>query len=270
VNEIKEKFKFPVAISKLLHNSIQETIIINSVVQSSSEITLSTQTEIKISSTEEILQNKDRFIETEESEEIPKTPLSPLVILRKNEKPLSFEDSLKFAYNDDWEEMGEWFEAYISYAEDIFKKLSLPEKSFGLTKEESFSLYFYTLELTAATHLNLYSRMNKDLSSSSRDQNTPKWKYYLFYLFGALRKIPTWKEHQDLYRGVRLNLVKEFPNKYQEGNVIIWFGATSTTTNLKKVKSFLGDEEYNIQYLFMFFQGETFTNFLGTKLKRKC
>jgi len=88
--------------------------------------------------------------------------------------------------------------------------------------------------------------MNNDLSSSTRDENTPKWRYYLYYLFNALRKIPIWRVNQDLYRGVRLNLVKKYPNKYQEGNEIIWFGVTSTTTNLKAVKSFIGNEEGTI------------------------
>jgi len=114
------------------------------------------------------------------------------------------------------------------------------DNCYGLCRDESLSLHFYTLEWEPTT-LNLYSRLNNDLTSSTRNQSAPKWKFYLHHLLSALRKIPKWISNQDLYRGVAKNLVKLFPEKYVIGETIIWYGFASATTQLQVIEKFLGE-----------------------------
>jgi len=122
------------------------------------------------------IQKDVRFIEDEEFEDIS-TPLSPYVLLRKNDQILSFEESLRSAYKEDWDNLEELLETFMTYGEDKFKKLILPEKSFGLTKDESLSLYFYTLDFPDKK-LNLFTRLNSDLTSNTRGDNVPKMEIF--------------------------------------------------------------------------------------------
>jgi len=62
----------------------------------------------------------------------------------------------------------------------------------------------------------------------------------------GLRKIPIWRNQQDVYRGVPINLVSSNPEKYKVDNIITWYGFSSTSTNLGKVQQFLGDRECTI------------------------
>jgi len=164
--------------------------------------------------------------------------LGPLVLFRKTETPLIFEEAVIFAYNHELDDELS-FEANIPYGEKIYNKISSSsEKVYGLTKEEVLAIYFYTLEWIPNS-LNLYSRLNRDLSTKGRETNAPKWKHYLYYLFNGLRKIPKWIANQDLYRGVNQNLVKYYPEKYAKGAEITWYGFTSTSTNLEKIMSFI-------------------------------
>jgi len=57
-----------------------------------------------------------------------------------------------------------------------------------------------------------------------------------------LRKIPFWRGNQDLYRGISIDVVEKYPQKYVEGNLITWYGFSSTTTNFKKIQNFLGKD----------------------------
>jgi len=108
-----------------------------------------------------------------------------------------------------------------------------------------YQFIFYTLEWDSPS-LNLYTRLNSDLSSSKRNQSAPIWKFYLYYLFNSLRKIPIWKENHDVYRGVSKNLVLIYPEIYSIGKTITWYGFTSTTTSIGNVQDFLGNEESTI------------------------
>jgi len=169
--------------------------------------------------------------------------LAPLVLLTKKELPISFEESISIVYKEELEEI--FFQSNMTYCEDLYLNINYPEKDYGLSLDEFQSIYFYTLEWNPQS-LNLYSKLNRDLSSSERNLSVPIWKYYLHFLFNALRKIPIWKGNHDVYRGVSKNLVKFYPEKYVIGNTITWYGFTSTTTNMGKVEGFLGNEESTI------------------------
>jgi len=187
------------------------------------------------------------------------TALAPMIIITDSEEVLPFEEAVKSIY-DDHDHEGDLvsFKANIPYAADTYKKLSAPEKNYGLILDEFRSIYFYTLET-----FNLYKDLNRDLSSSTRDKNAPKWKHYLYYLFNALRKIPPWVSNQDLYRGVNQNLVKKYPNKYVSGKDITFYGFTSTSTKLEKVKDFIGKSEGTILSINGCFSGRLINTFSG-------
>jgi len=157
--------------------------------------------------------------------------LSPFVLLSDDDILCDFESALQIAYDGNLDKK-------LLYVNLEFGK-SLFEDKQGITMTESefLSLYFYTLEWSNPS-LNTYQKLNSDLVNSDR-QSARKWKFYLHYLFGALRKIPKWSLPQDLYRGVPLNLLKEYPDKYAMGKKIIWYSCTSTTTNLSQIMKFL-------------------------------
>jgi hypothetical protein len=183
-----------------------------------------------------------RFIAGEDIDNCEhKNPLAPFVLLTKNENPLPFEKCILNVYKEELEEI--FLKSYIIFGENIYGKLSNPENTYGLTRDEALSLYFYTLQWNQNS---LYSRLNIDLASNQRMQLVQKWKFYLYHLFNALTKIPIWKPIQDLYRGVSSNIVKLFPQKYIVGNKISWYGFISTTTQLNVIKSFLGHSECTI------------------------
>jgi len=150
----------------------------------------------------------------------------------------------------------------MSYGEDLYNNLKSPEKDFGLSLEEFMSIYFYTLEWDPQS-LNLHVRLNRDLSSPNRNQSAPIWKFYLYFLFNALRKIPIWKANHDVYRGVSKNLIKIYPEVYVNGNTIIWYGFTSTTTALGRVEEFLGNEESTIFCINGCLSGRSIQKFSG-------
>jgi len=160
-----------------------------------------------------------RLITTEESE-IIRTPLAPLVLLTKTETPLSFKDSLYQVYEDKLEEI--FFQSNIHYGEYNYKN-SKQAKEYHLTLDEFLSIYFYTIEWTDPS-LNLYDRLNSALCSAERTKSAPQWKFFLYYIFNALRKIPIWRGNSDVYRGVSKNLVREYPEKYKkrEYYYLVW------------------------------------------------
>jgi hypothetical protein len=188
------------------------------------------------------------------------TPLAPVVLLRPHEHLLSFAEAIKLAYGEDYDEIN--FLSNLSYGKSIYENLPAMEKSYNLKEDESIAIYFYTLEWTP-TSQNLYSRLNRDLSSSERERSVPPWKHYLHYLFSGLRKIPKVVLKQDLYRGINQNVIKNYPKKYTVGSKITWYGFTSTTTNFNKVKNFIGKSEGTVFVINGCFSGRLIHNFSG-------
>jgi len=109
-------------------------------------------------------------------------------------------------------------------------------------------VYFYTLE-TQNKSKNLYSRLNAELTSTQRSHTLPKWKYYLYYLLNAFRKLPSWDGRQDLYRGVNRDLVSLYPDKYKVGEEITLYGITSATKQLSIMQNFLTPGTKNTIFL---------------------
>jgi len=220
--ELEKLFQFPSGITKLLHTEIRRK-------RKSSPKRKSPRSDKEVS-------GHKRIVHSEEFNNIH-SALGPYVKLRETEKPLSFRKSLKFAYKEDFDTIESYYNDCTSICKQRYINLqSSPEKDFGLSKVECLSILLYTAEFIPE-HLNLYNCLNKDISSDQRDQTLLKWRFYLYYLFNALKKIPIWKSNQELYRGVNEDVVKKYPQKYVKGNQIIWFSFTSTTSDISIVKN---------------------------------
>eukprot|EP01124_Arcella_intermedia_P026877 TRINITY_DN5150_c1_g1_i5.p1 TRINITY_DN5150_c1_g1~~TRINITY_DN5150_c1_g1_i5.p1 ORF type:complete len:212 (-),score=63.55 TRINITY_DN5150_c1_g1_i5:55-660(-) len=132
-----------------------------------------------------------------------------------------------------------FFQGSLPYINEKYQKIP-EEKKNNLTFDEFCAVYFYTAQWDDK---NLYSLLNASLTSKDYSSTLPQWKYYLHYLLSAIQKIPKWQGSQDLYRGVSQDLVQQYPSRYKEGETITWYAFTSTTTNLKTVKSFLPEDK---------------------------
>lgn len=157
-------------------------------------------------------------------------PLSFAVQLRKGEQPLSLFDSVRVAYEDEFDE--DQTNALIEAAADTYNA-----ESVGLSNEQLAAVYLFTAEWFPKPH-SLYIKLNADLRATSR-QEAQKWRFYLHHLFSALRRLPCWGSQQDLYRGVNVDLTKINPEKYKKGNKFTWYECTSTTVKMDVTMQFL-------------------------------
>eukprot|EP01124_Arcella_intermedia_P036322 TRINITY_DN9491_c0_g1_i2.p1 TRINITY_DN9491_c0_g1~~TRINITY_DN9491_c0_g1_i2.p1 ORF type:complete len:388 (-),score=76.84 TRINITY_DN9491_c0_g1_i2:51-1214(-) len=141
--------------------------------------------------------------------------LASRVKIGEGEKVLPFKESLINALEKDFDETV--FESNIPYFNEILS--TLPETFWDLSKDECKSIYFYTLP-RADPKASIPNALNHDLTSSS-DTDPTKWKSYLHYLFGAIRKLQAWGP-KEVFRGVRLDVVSLFPDLYKEGQTVSW------------------------------------------------
>jgi len=109
-----------------------------------------------------------------------------------------------------------------------FEKFKLIQPSTTLLLNEFMAVYFYTLQW--GNDIILYNRLNKALIDKTRKE-TSKWKYFLYYFFDALKKIPKVTDQKEKYRSVNLNVQEKYPEKYKTGQYITWYTFTSTTIN---------------------------------------
>jgi len=136
----------------------------------------------------------------------------------------------------------------LLYAKEKYEKFYRSSNNYGITEDEFLSVYFYTIE-TQNKADNIYTRLNAELTSKQRSHTLPKWKYYLYYLFNAFRKLPPWTGRQDLYRGVNKDLVGLYPEKYKIGEKITLYGITSASTELSVMQTFLSPGTPNTIFL---------------------
>jgi len=185
------------------------------------------------------------FISEEESEPGKYEPLGPLLALAQDEQPLPFRIALEHAYENNFESIEKFYESEIEDGERVYQNLKfLKEEHKGLDEDEVLAVYFFTISFPVR-ELSVYRRLNQDLTSEDRETSLPKWRFYIYHLFNAMSKIPIWNPLtlQDVYRGVNVNLVKKYPQKYKKGNEIIWYTFTSTTLDISKVQNFLQREK---------------------------
>jgi hypothetical protein len=100
----------------------------------------------------------------------------------------------------------------------------------GLTREESASIYLYTMDWGEKS---LYRQLNAVLRIKDRTVLVP-WHGYLKLFDTALKKLPNL--HMNLWRGINLNITKNFT----ENDTYTWWSFSSCSSAVKVVKQFLG------------------------------
>ena len=101
--------------------------------------------------------------------------------------------------------------------------------------DEFAAIYLYTIRWCLSCNMNV--RLNGDLRSEDRALSY-KWKFYLHYFNSALNKIVPVRD-QVLYRGIDVDVMKGFPQKYAVGNVFVDYSFVSTSTNINVARCFL-------------------------------
>lgn len=103
----------------------------------------------------------------------------------------------------------------------------------GLSKDQSASVYIYTMEWGETT---LYRMLNAALRSEDR-QALKIWFPYLKLFDTALDRLPTYKG--VLWRGVSLDIGKDFA----KNQLITWWSVNSCTLSVDVIKGFLGNKK---------------------------
>jgi hypothetical protein len=98
----------------------------------------------------------------------------------------------------------------------------------GLTRDESASIYIYTMEWGKQS---LYRVLNEALRV--KDRSVP-WYGYLKLFDTALKKLPS--VQMNLWRGINLDISQNF----KEDEKLTWWAFTSCSSAVKVVQKFLG------------------------------
>lgn len=123
----------------------------------------------------------------------------------------------------------------LPYYIGLAKKYCHFPSEHGLTKDESASIYIYTMEWDEDA---LYRVLNKALRSENR-QALKVWFPYLKLFSTALDKLPTIKE--SVWRGVALDIGKN----YAKGQLFTWWTINSCSSSVSIIKDFLGDQNHS-------------------------
>ncbi|CAF0723844.1 unnamed protein product [Rotaria sp. Silwood1] len=107
----------------------------------------------------------------------------------------------------------------------------------GLSREESASIYLYTMDWGEQS---LYRVLNAVLREKDRSILVP-WYGYLKILDTALAKLPSFQI--NLWRGINHDVTKN----YKENDIFTWWCFSSCSSAVKVVKQFLG----SVSTLFM-------------------
>ena len=127
----------------------------------------------------------------------------------------------------------------LAYFVKIAKKYCHFPSEHGLSHDQSAAIYIYTMEWGETT---LYRVLNRTLRSEER-QNLKVWFPYLKLFDTALDKLPTVKE--VVWRGVSLDIGK----KYSENQMVTWWSINSTSSSVKVIEKFLGDQRNSTLFL---------------------
>ena len=113
-----------------------------------------------------------------------------------------------------------------------------------LSPDESASIMLYTMPMGHDDKC-LYNVLNKTLRDKDRQEKLKPWHSYIrLFLNALLRLKPVQK---TVYRAVKLDLSK----KYTRGDVTVWWGFSSCTTNIEVLNTnmFLGEKDARTMFL---------------------
>ncbi|CAF1121153.1 unnamed protein product [Adineta steineri] len=109
----------------------------------------------------------------------------------------------------------------------------------GLTRDESASIYIYTMEWGEQS---LYRLLNQALRNENR-QLLKVWFPYLKLFDTALNKLPTVKE--VVWRGITADIGKDFT----KNQLITWWSISSCSLSVNVIKGFLGNKKNSTMFL---------------------
>ena len=116
----------------------------------------------------------------------------------------------------------------------------------GLSKDQSASIYIYTMEWGETS---LYLVLNAALRSENR-QGLIIWFPYLKLFDTALDRLPTVRE--SVWRGVSLDIGKTFT----KNQIFTWWGVSSCSSSLRVIEQFLSNEKSSTLFLIEVINGK--------------
>ncbi|CAF3150188.1 unnamed protein product, partial [Rotaria sp. Silwood2] len=132
--------------------------------------------------------------------------------------------------------IGEALEAIVPqidqllYYIQVARKHCLYPSEHGLTRDESASVYIYTMEWGDNS---LYRVLNRALRSEDRE-SLKIWFSYLKLFHTALEKLPTVKK--VIWRGVPVDI----GNNFTKEEIVTWWSVNSCSSSVYVIKDFLG------------------------------
>jgi len=127
----------------------------------------------------------------------------------------------------------------LSYYIKIAKKNCHFPNDHGLSKDQSASIYIYTMEWGEQT---LYRVLNQALRSENR-QALKIWFPYLKLFDTALNLLPTVKE--VVWRGVPLDIGKSFT----KDQIFAWWSVSSCSSSVNVIETFLQNKSNSTLFL---------------------
>jgi hypothetical protein len=127
----------------------------------------------------------------------------------------------------------------LPYYIKVAKKNCHYPSEHGLTRDESATVYIYTMEWGDDS---LYRVLNQALRSENR-QALKIWFAYLKLMDTALDKLPTVKE--CVWRGVSLNIGDSFT----KNQIVTWWSVNSCSASIDVIKNFLGNSKKSTLFL---------------------
>jgi hypothetical protein len=159
----------------------------------------------------------------------------------------------------------------LSRSIKVAKKHCTFPSEHGLTRDESASIYLYTME---GGKNSFYKVLNEALRSENRPALKP-WFSFLKLFDVALKKLPTVEE--NIWRGANGDVMGQF----KSGQVLTWWGISSCSKSLGVVQGFLSSDTSSTVFMIEAVNGkdvEGYTYFqsenevilgLGTELRVK-
>jgi hypothetical protein len=140
---------------------------------------------------------------------------------------------------------------YVKIAKEHCHQLS----EHGLTKDESASIYLYTMEWNFQS---LYIMLNRALRSENRSDLRP-WFGYLKLFQTAIDKLPSIK--QNLWRGIDKNM----NSTYKKGDAITWWAVSSCSEDIDVIRSFLGQNRNSTLFMIEASNGKSISKYSSFK-----
>uniref|UniRef100_A0A6B2KYG3 NAD(P)(+)--arginine ADP-ribosyltransferase n=1 Tax=Arcella intermedia TaxID=1963864 RepID=A0A6B2KYG3_9EUKA len=175
-----------------------------------------------------------------------------LISLPPSQKPLPFVEAVYSVFDLRKQKPSEYsMTCLLENGKVIIKKFqTATETSLPIIMEndEYLAIYFYTEQWRDGVD-NLYEIINSNLAAKTRNEDTiSKCRSFLFYLLNGIKKLPD-TTYSKLYRGIKKNLLTEYPDKYVEGKTITWYSFTSTSASPNIATEFLSDCPEGTQFV---------------------